>query len=102
GRGGGGGGGGGGVPRRPAEITDVERLTRVAAQKPVQSGSSDQKAPPTEAPPTEAPGLRPRPSEYGTLYAPWLVVRDPLTGEAVATPPSGHVAGVWARTDTTR
>ena len=30
------------------------------------------------------------------------MVRDPLTGEAIATPPSGHVAGVWARTDTGR
>ncbi len=46
-------------------------------------------------------GLRPRQSDYGTFYFPWLVVRDPLTGEPVATPPSGHIAGIWARTDTT-
>jgi hypothetical protein len=30
------------------------------------------------------------------------VAYDPLTGATVPTPPSGHVAGIWARTDTTR
>jgi hypothetical protein len=52
--------------------------------------------------PGEAPGLRPRQSDYGCLYFPWIAVRDPLTGEVVTTPPSGHVAGVWARTDSLR
>jgi hypothetical protein len=30
------------------------------------------------------------------------VVRDPFSGERVTAPPSGHVAGIWARTDLTR
>ena len=47
-------------------------------------------------------GLRPRASDYGALYFPWLVVSDPLTGEQVTCPPSGHLAGVWARTDALR
>jgi len=84
----------------PEDITDVERLTRVAAGRPVRSGKDAPSGPAAE--PAEASGLRPRQSDYGTLYAPWIVVRDPLTGEAIATPPSGHVAGVWARTDTGR
>jgi hypothetical protein len=58
--------------------------------------------PPAAAAAAETPGLRPRASDYGTFYVPWIVVRDPLSGDVVSTPPSGHVAGVWARTDLTR
>jgi hypothetical protein len=41
-------------------------------------------------------------SRYAALYFPWLLVYDPLKlgGNLVrAIPPSGHVAGVYARTD---
>jgi phage tail sheath protein FI len=41
-------------------------------------------------------------SKYATLYYPWLEVMDPLTHRPILVPPSGHIAGVWARTDTTR
>ena len=41
-------------------------------------------------------------SKYATLYWPWLEVMDPLTNRPLLVPPSGHVAGVWARTDNTR
>jgi uncharacterized protein len=41
-------------------------------------------------------------SKYATLYWPWLEVIDPLTNQPLPVPPSGHVAGVWARTDSTR
>ena len=41
-------------------------------------------------------------SKYATLYWPWIKVFDPLSGEAMHVPPSGHVAGVWARNDDTR
>jgi phage tail sheath protein FI len=41
-------------------------------------------------------------SKYATLYWPWVKVMDPLTGTSVYIPPSGHVAGVWARNDDTR
>ncbi|MGI5240975.1 phage tail sheath family protein [Dactylosporangium sp. CA-139066] len=85
----------------PEEITDVERLTRVASATPPKAKpKADDQAPPP--PNTNDGGLRPRQSDYGTFYLPWLVVRDPLSGEVVSTPPSGHVAGVWARTDTVR
>lgn len=39
---------------------------------------------------------------YVATYHPWLVVIDPVSGEKVTAPPSGHMAGVWARTDATR
>jgi uncharacterized protein len=41
-------------------------------------------------------------SKYGTLYWPWVKVFDPVAGEARFVPPSGHMAGVWARSDTER
>ena len=45
---------------------------------------------------------------YGAIYFPWLKVNNPLftTGGAepklVDQPPSGHVAGIWARVDANR
>ena len=41
-------------------------------------------------------------SKFATLYYPWLEVMDPLTNQPMLVPPSGHVAGVWCRTDATR
>ena len=41
-------------------------------------------------------------SKYATLYWPWIKVFDPLSGQAKFVPPSGHVAGIWARNDDTR
>ncbi|PRY39074.1 phage tail sheath family protein [Umezawaea tangerina] len=40
-------------------------------------------------------------SKYATLYWPWLDVVAP-DGKKLSVPPSGHVAGVWARNDDTR
>jgi len=41
-------------------------------------------------------------SKYATLYWPRIKVMDPLQGKAIFVPPSGHVAGIWARNDDTR
>ena len=41
-------------------------------------------------------------SKYATLYWPWVKVFDPPSGQAKFVPPSGHVAGIWARNDDTR
>jgi uncharacterized protein len=41
-------------------------------------------------------------SKYATMYWPQLKVMDPKSGKAVFVPPSGHIAGVWARNDETR
>ncbi len=40
-----------------------------------------------------------RSTSYAALYAPWVIVQDPVSGAALAIPPIGHVAGVYARTD---
>jgi hypothetical protein len=41
---------------------------------------------------------------YGTLYYPWLTISDSFgrNGDVLHIPPSGHVAGVYARTDVQR
>jgi phage tail sheath protein FI len=41
-------------------------------------------------------------SHFAALYWPWLKVFDPTAGKNVPVPPSGHLAGIWARTDNTR
>ena len=38
-------------------------------------------------------------SKMAALYWPWIEVLDPLTKQPTLVPPSGHVAGVWARVD---
>ncbi len=49
-------------------------------------------------------GLKPRssPGGYGAVYAPWITVRDPFDSSLLNVPPSGAVAGIYARTDGTR
>ncbi len=41
-------------------------------------------------------------SRFATLYWPWIEVRSPLDGQTLTIPPSGHVAGIWCRSDATR
>jgi len=41
-------------------------------------------------------------SKYATLYWPRIKVLDPLTGQNIFVPPSGHMAGIWANTDNER
>jgi phage tail sheath protein FI len=41
-------------------------------------------------------------SKFATLYWPWVEVMDPLSNTPMLIPPSGHLAGIWARTDSTR
>lgn len=41
-------------------------------------------------------------TSYGAVYYPWIQVSDPATNRMIHVPPSGHIAGVWARNDTTR
>ena len=41
-------------------------------------------------------------SKYAALYWPWIKVSDPATGNNIFVPPSGHMAGIWARSDATR
>jgi len=74
----------------PPEVDDPMRLKETAVE-----GESGEDGP--------SKGLGPRASEYGAFYFPWLRVRNELApSESHMVPPSGHVAGIWARTDATR
>lgn len=41
-------------------------------------------------------------TSYAALYHPWLLVFDPLDKKNIAIPPSGSVAGIYARSDISR
>ena len=41
-------------------------------------------------------------STYAALYYPWIKIKIPPTGETLSIPPSGHICGVYARTDSQR
>jgi uncharacterized protein len=80
----------------PAQVPSVEQLTRPATDAP-----SDPKA----AAPAQGPGMRARQSDrgFGAMYYPWLYATNVITGATrMPTPPSGHVAGIYARVDGTR
>ena len=41
-------------------------------------------------------------SKYGALYYPWISVSNPLGEGSMMIPPSGHMAGIYARSDAER
>ncbi|MEM6611645.1 MAG: phage tail sheath C-terminal domain-containing protein [Cyanobacteria bacterium P01_C01_bin.72] len=44
-----------------------------------------------------------RRSQFAAMYYPWVMARNPRnSGRPIAIPPSGHMMGVWARTDQIR
>jgi hypothetical protein len=53
--------------------------------------------------PNNIPDLRPpRDSKYAAFYYPWIKILDPLTNRDKLIPPGGHIAGIYARSDTER
>ncbi|GGO30287.1 phage tail sheath family protein [Deinococcus humi] len=91
----------------PHDVPDVMALTQVArpflAARVGEGATAGEDS--ARAAPGELRGLRPRQSDdgYGAVYFPWLRVRDPGNpAELIDVPPSGHMAGIWARTDATR
>lgn len=43
--------------------------------------------------------VQPNDSDYAAFYFPWLEVFDPATKTSIYVPPSGHLAGIYARVD---
>ncbi len=73
----------------PESVTDLTTLTRTSADT--------------------TPGVMPKKTDYAAWYFPWIKVFDPTTklqtptGDGViGVPPSGHLAGIYARVDTQR
>ena len=86
----------------PASVKDIDTLTVVASAP---SPSAESKEPAAKGAAKRPEGLRPRLSErgYGAFYFPWITVRDPLSPkDLVDVAPSGHLAGIYARTDSVR
>lgn len=50
-----------------------------------------------------AGGISPK-NSYGAVYMPWLLAQDPtgVSNESIPIPPSGYVAGIYAKTDANR
>ena len=44
----------------------------------------------------------PNDSKYAAFYYPWIRVIDPITNNKKLVPPGGHIAGIYARSDTER
>jgi hypothetical protein len=82
----------------PQTVDDINRLTKVATVSSGEAPAGDSDA--------AGDGLRARQSDRGfaAFYFPWITVRDPLdpAGAIVNVPPSGHLAGIWARSDAQR
>jgi hypothetical protein len=92
----------------PREFQSIAQLTEVALppepteRKPARDTAAAAAAGGASA---AAPaGLRPRQSDdgYGAFYFPNIMVRDPLGERLVEISPSGHLAGIYARSDATR
>jgi len=89
------------------DVQNVDLLTQVgtAASQPKPGKPAGADGGPGGAPPAKTQGLRPRVSDrgYGAFYFPWITIRDPLSPKTlVDVPPSGHLAGIYARTDAMR
>ncbi|NLD91193.1 MAG: phage tail sheath family protein [Fibrobacter sp.] len=77
----------------PQKITNLQSLLNVATP----AAAADD--------PTTKGGAKPRQSDrgFGSFYFPWIVITDPLNpASTIEAPPSGHLAGIYARTDTLR
>src|SRR6267378_982361 len=82
----------------PTDVANIDQLTKVMTSK--KSGGGADK--PDDG---GTSGLRPRNSTsgFGTVYFPLITVRDPLAPtKQVDVSPAGHLAGIWARSDSTR
>lgn len=78
--------------------------------EPIKGFSTDSIWPAATTTTPATPAAQPPTSDYAAFYFPWIQVVDPaeqLTNDAnkeglIFVPPSGHVAGIYARTDATR
>jgi len=89
----------------PLEVDNVDALKKVGTAS-APAGPAGDEAKKEDAKKADGKGMRPRNSDrgFGALYFPWIVARDPLDpgADPKNIPPSGHMAGIYARTDATR
>jgi hypothetical protein len=82
----------------PERFDDVKELTEVAG-----GGAADSDEEGGKSRAKKSKGRRPRDSKYGAVYCPWIWMSDPHGGkQPVLAPPSGFMAGIFARNDVQR
>jgi phage tail sheath protein FI len=92
----------------PPSVNNIEALTKLGtapATKGKKKDTSDSGGPAPADATADAGGFRPRQSDggFGAFYYPWITVRDPLSpSDLVDVAPSGHIAGIYARSDALR
>jgi Bacteriophage tail sheath protein len=101
-----------GILDTPEEVDDIGKLTQVETAEAGGGGGGGTAGPSARGgrrsrTKDEGPkkgGLLPAESPRGftSVYFPWLTVMDPIEDTLVNVPPSGHMAGIWARTDANR
>jgi hypothetical protein len=91
----------------PENVPNIDLLKKVAAAGPTKpktpkAGEAGAAEPPASGgsggmlAPQSDPG-------YVAQYFPWIIIQDPFSPkDLIAAPPSGHIAGIYARTDATR
>ena len=89
----------------PNHVADIQSLTQVATVEAKKKDAGKEGDPAAaSAGKDKKGGARSRISAggFGALYYPWIVCKDPVKGEVIEMAPSGHIAGIYARTDATR
>ena len=92
----------------PLAIRNLDQLTKVATMsgqaKPAKKDKDKDAAAEGGAAAADSSGARPRSSDggYGAVYFPWITARDVAAGHVIPVPPSGHIAGIYARSDAAR
>ena len=85
-------------PPQEVGVEDIDNLTKVAQ---VSGGGGEEGE--TSAKRKKDQGYRPPSNDRAAFYFPWIKIREPLaSGNVIVNAaPSGHVAGVYARSDFT-
>lgn len=84
----------------PDTFDDVTELTTIATEEaPAKGDSKDGEKAPSAS---KSKGKRPRSTSFAAQYVPHLVMNSPFSREKTTCAPSGHIAGIYARTDTGR
>lgn len=89
-------------------VRSIDALTKVGTAtmaKPARKKDADTADAAAATATDNGAGARPRTSDggYGSVYFPWITMRDVLAPEKlISIPPSGHIAGIYARSDASR
>lgn len=85
----------------PPEQADIDQLKKVVQVKNATEAVDNDGESTSSRHRKQSTGLRPPSSDLATFYFPWIKSRDPLAkgSPVVNTAPSGHIAGIYARSD---